>query len=354
MLYKEAGVDIEKEEYILASFKKRLRKSFPFLSEEKIKLGLDYFANVIEIDSNFGLALCCDGVGTKILVAEKINKFDTLGIDCVAMNVNDLVCVGAIPLALLDYIALNKLDPYIIEELGKGLYRGAKEANIAIIGGETAQLKDMLSSLDIVGFGIGSIKLDSIITGNNIKEGDILLGLSSSGIHSNGLSLARLICFQKKKLKENKYIPELRRSIAEELLEPTKIYSNFIVKLLSLDEIEIRGLAHITGGGLLNLLRFTKKISFRIDSLPPSPPIFSLLKEWGDIPTSEMFRVFNMGIGFCLVIKDNSSCIKKIKELAKNFKIDVFVLGYAIENNKKELYLQPLNLVGRKNRFLKE
>jgi phosphoribosylformylglycinamidine cyclo-ligase len=260
-----------------------------------------HYASVIKIDERTGIALSTDGVGTKLVVAEELGKFDTVGIDCVAMNVNDVICVGAEPLAMLDYIAIEKADPEVCEEIGVGLARGAELAGVEIPGGELAQLGQLVRGVDVSGACFGLVQLDAIVDGSAVEPGDVVIGLPSSGIHSNGYTLARS-ALAGIGLDED---PEgrLGRPLGEELLEPTEIYVKPIVELLR-SEVDVRGLAHITSGGTKNLLRLAAEVGYEIDNPLPVPPIFDLIQERGGVSDEEMSEVFNMGCGFCVVVPE--------------------------------------------------
>jgi phosphoribosylformylglycinamidine cyclo-ligase len=255
-----------------------------------------HYASVVKIDERTGIALSTDGVGTKLVVAEEMGRFDTVGIDCVAMNVNDVICVGAEPLAMLDYIAIDKAEPKVCEEIGVGLARGAELAGIEIPGGELAQLGELVRGVDVSGACFGIVPLDAIVDGAAVEPGDVVIGLPSSGLHSNGYTLARSALAG---------IPlddeRLGRPLGEVLLEPTEIYVKPVVELLR-SEIEVRGLAHITSGGTGNLLRLAADVGYEIDDPLPAPPIFDLIQGLGIVPDEEMREVFNMGCGFCVVV----------------------------------------------------
>ncbi|HET8813815.1 MAG TPA: phosphoribosylformylglycinamidine cyclo-ligase [Solirubrobacterales bacterium] len=255
-----------------------------------------HYASVIKIDERTGIALSTDGVGTKLVLAEQLGRFDTIGIDCVAMNVNDVICVGAEPLAMLDYIAIEKADPEVCAEIGVGLARGAELAGIEIPGGELAQLGQLVRGVDVSGACFGTVPLDAIVDGSAIEPGDVVIGLPSSGLHSNGYTLARSALAE---------IPldddRLGRPLGEVLLEPTEIYVKPVVELLR-SEIDVRGLAHITSGGTGNLLRLAAEVGYEIDDPLPVPPVFDLIREHGDVSDEEMREVFNMGCGFCVVV----------------------------------------------------
>jgi phosphoribosylformylglycinamidine cyclo-ligase len=258
-----------------------------------------HYASVIRIDERTGIALSTDGVGTKLLVAEQLGRFDTVGIDCVAMNVNDVICVGAEPLAMLDYIAIERADPAVCEQIGVGLARGAELAGVEIPGGELAQLGEMVRGFDVAGACFGTVALDRVVDGSAVQVGDPVIGLPSSGIHSNGYTLARS-ALEGLPLDED---PDgrLGRPLGDVLLEPTEIYVKPVLELLR-SEVDVRGLAHITSGGLGNLLRLAAEVGYEIDDPLPVPPVFELIRELGSIPEEEMRDIFNMGCGFCLVV----------------------------------------------------
>ncbi len=258
-----------------------------------------HYASVVRLDERTGIALSTDGVGTKLLVAEQLGRFDTVGIDCVAMNVNDVICVGAEPLAMLDYVAIEKADVGVCAEIGAGLARGAQLAEIEIPGGELAQLGDMVRGFDIAGACFGTVALDSIVDGARVEPGDAIVGLPSSGIHSNGYTLARA-ALEGIPLDED---PEdrLGRPLGEVLLEPTEIYVKPVMELLR-SGVDVRGLAHITSQGFDNLLRLTADVGYLIDEPLPVPPIFELIQERHSVSDAEMREVFNLGCGFCCVV----------------------------------------------------
>jgi phosphoribosylformylglycinamidine cyclo-ligase len=255
-----------------------------------------HYASVIRIDERTGIALSTDGVGTKLVLAEQLGRYDTVGIDCVAMNVNDVICVGAEPLAMLDYIAIEKADPGVCEEIGVGLARGAELAGIEIPGGELAQLGQLVRGVDVSGACFGTVALDAIVDGSAVEPGDVVIGLPSTGLHSNGYTLARSALAG---------IPlddeRLGRPLGDVLLEPTEIYVKPIVELLR-SEVDVRGLAHITSGGTENLLRLAAEVGYEIDDPLPAPPVFDLIQEHGGVSDEEMREVFNMGCGFCAVV----------------------------------------------------
>jgi phosphoribosylformylglycinamidine cyclo-ligase len=263
-------------------------------------LASGHYANVLKLDESRGLALSCDSVGTKVIVCEQLGRYDTIGIDLFGMNANDVICVGADPIALLDYIAVEEANPEVLAQIGIGLRRGAEQAGVEIPGGELAVLPDVVRGhpsphgFDLVGFCVGLVDLDEVVTGERIEPGDTIVGIPSSGIHSNGLSLARSVLTD---LDE-----ELDGMTAgDHLLEPTVIYVRAIRELLDSD-LDVRGLAHITGDGFLNLLRLEAHAGYRIDAPLPVPPIFTAIAERGGVEDAELYEVFNMGCGFCVVV----------------------------------------------------
>ncbi len=304
--YQTAGVDVRGEPEALKRLATMLRPTAGFLPTGNLVLGIGYFAAVVQLTSDLAIAVSTDGVGTKLLVAQMLGKYDTVGIDCVAMNVNDVLCVGAEPVLLVDYLAVERLQPEMIEQIAQGLAEGAKQARVAIVGGELAQIREMLRGVeegkgfDLVGTCVGVVHPQKVIVGQNLQPGDVVIGLASNGIHSNGLTLARRLLFDVARWSPTQEVPELGCSVGEELLRPTRIYVQPVLSLLN--QISVKALVHITGGGLLNLLRVQTPCTFVLDNLPEPPPIFSLLQRLGRIPDEEMFTTFNMGIGFCLVV----------------------------------------------------
>ncbi len=258
-------------------------------------LASGHYASVIRLDDRTGIALSADGVGTKLLVAEQLGRYDTVGIDCVAMNVNDVVCVGAEPLAMLDYLAVERADPGREASIGEGLRRGAELAGIEIPGGELAQLGELVRGFDLAGACFGVVALDAIVTGAAVEPGDSVIGLPSSGLHSNGYTLARR-ALEGVALDDDR----LGRPLGEVLLEPTEIYVAAVLELLR-SAVDVRGLAHITSGGLRNLLRLEAEVGYEIDDPLPPQPIFTLIQQLGEISDSEMREIFNMGCGFACV-----------------------------------------------------
>ncbi len=305
--YAAAGVDTRQADRGVAALVSVL--SSIDTGRERLSVPLPgHYASVIRIAPNLGVALATDSVGSKVIIAEQAQRFSTIGIDCVAMNVNDLICVGAEPLALLDYLAVESADPALLAELAEGLRAGAEDAGVEIPGGEVCQLPEVIRGhpspygFDLVGSAFGTVALDAIVDGRACAPGDALIGLPASGVHSNGLTLARRVLLDDGGLALDARPGELGgASVADVLLEPTVIYVRAVLELLRSD-IPVHGLAHITGGGLLNLLRLGDDVGFEVSEPLPVLGVFSLIAELGDVPPAEMWEVFNMGCGFCAVV----------------------------------------------------
>jgi len=309
--YARAGVDQGAADAAVAALVGALRTIELGRPSRQVPLP-GHYASVIRIDERLGIALSTDGVGTKLLVAEQLGRFDTVGIDCVAMNVNDVICVGAEPLAMLDYIAIDQAAPGVCEQIGIGLARGAELAGIEIPGGELAQLGDMVRGFDVAGACFGTVALDEVIDGSAVRPGDPVIGLPSSGIHSNGYTLARS-ALEGLDLDEDPK-GQLGRPLGEALLEPTEIYVKPVLELLR-SAVEVRGLAHITSGGTDNLLRLAAEVGYEIDEPLPVPPIFELIQERAGVGDGEMHEVFNMGCGFCCIVaaEDESAALDLLR-----------------------------------------
>ena len=301
--YRDAGVDIDLE----ATAIKALIKNLTYKRKGRGKMvgSVGHFAGIIDF-GEMALALTTDGVGTKMLVADQMQDWSTVGIDCIAMNVNDLYVMNMEPVAFVDYIATDKLSVAKMAQIGIGLNEGARQANIDIVGGETASLRGLVNGLDLAGTCLGMQKKDKIITGSSIRPGDKIIGVPSTGIHSNGLSLARAVIE-----KYTNYDERLKngRTLGEELLIPTRIYHE---SLLVASTCTVHGMCHITGGGLLNFKRLSP-YGFMVDTPITPPEIFSWLQKTGDISMVEMYRTFNMGMGYVYVVPESSiACVKKI------------------------------------------
>jgi phosphoribosylformylglycinamidine cyclo-ligase len=309
--YAASGVDTDESDAgvgALVAVLKTINTGKPSISV----LGSGHYASVLRVAPNLGIAMATDGVGSKLIVAEETGRLDTVGIDCIAMNVNDLICVGAEPIAMLDYLAVQEPDGERLAAIARGLKTGAEDAGIEIPGGELAVLPELLkghpdpNGFDLCGTAIGTVALDELVTGERIQPGDAMIGLPSSGIHSNGYTLARKALQQDGGLSLDDTPEELGgASIADALLEPTVIYVRAIVELLQ-SGVEVRGLSHITGGGLLNLVRLgPDRLGFDVTEPLPAHPIFGLIQRLGGVSDAEMWEVFNHGCGFVAIVPED-------------------------------------------------
>jgi phosphoribosylformylglycinamidine cyclo-ligase len=314
-----------------------------------VMLPVGFFANVVNLGNGAGLAISTDGVGTKALIAQALGKYDTIGIDCVAMNANDVLCVGAEPISLVDYIAVKEAEPRALTAIAKGLARGAEIANITISGGEIAQLSEMIhgdergTAFDLAGTCIGVVPLDRIIVGKTIAPGDIIVGLRSSGVHSNGLTLARRVLFDRAGYTPATHLHELGRSIGEELLEPTRIYVREVLAMLRAG-IELKGLAHITSDGFLNLCRMHTNVGYEIEYLPAPHPIFEVIQREGNVPDTEMFTAFNMGIGFCIIVAEDD--VERVSLIAREHGSIPYRIGRTVADGDRRVTIRPNGLTG--------
>ncbi len=318
--YKKAGVDISKIKKSQASIGKLIRSTHKLQKLARIEHGFGHYAGIIKVAGKMSIATHTDGVGTKVLIANAMKKYDTIGIDCVAMNVNDIICIGATPIAFVDYIAANKNDEVIFRQIVKGLVAGAKKSKMPIVGGETAIMPDLIAgkgfSFDLAGMVTGYVNKEMIL-GDKIKPGDAIIGVKSTGIHSNGYSLAR------KALKKYSIKDNVRGvgNIGSALLKPTQIYTQPVLEII--DKCSVNGLAHITGGAFTKLLRL-KNIGYEIDVLPKMPPIMKLIADQG-VKDEEMYKTFNMGVGFCVVASKEQ--IDRIQSIFKRYKIQSQQIG---------------------------
>ena len=320
-------------------------------------LDVGYFANVIRLTSDMGLAMTTDGVGTKVLIAEMLERYDTIGIDCVAMNVNDIICVGAEPVSMLDYIAIEKANPQVLDSIGKGLHEGARQAGVNIVGGEISQMGEIIrgaregTGLDLIGMCIGLIRLADVNVGQDVRPGDVIIGLKSSGIHSNGLTLARKALLEQGKLEVDTHLHVLGRTVGEELLEPTRIYVREVMELLKA-RVPIKALVNITSDGFLNLTRIKPDVSFEIRDLPEEQPVFRLIQESGNVSDAEMYHVFNMGIGFCIIAPNDRSIVSDIHAVVRAHGGESYEIGHVLDDAQRKVWIREKKLVGKDDQFM--
>ena len=349
--YGSAGVDADAIEAGLAGLVRRIRATWPANADGlgAIKGRSGYFASVVDF-GGMGIAVCTDGIGTKALIAQMTGRYDTAGIDCVAMNVNDLICVGARPVTFVDYIAIERAEPAMLEDLGKGLAEGARLAGVSISGGEIAEMRDVITGavpdrgFDLAGTAVGRVALDAVNVGADVRPGDSILGIASSGIHSNGLTLARRVLFESAGLKVGDRLDDLGETVGEALLRPTHIYVREALDLLA-SAVPVRALVHITGDGFLNLTRIEAQVGMRLDALPAPPPVLAAIQRLGGIADAEMYRVFNMGIGFCVIVPTAHEA-RAIAVLGAHGKACQRI-GTVVEDAQERVWIEQAGLVGR-------
>lgn len=366
--YAEAGVDEEREQ---TAFGRVMR---PWLARTKVKspmvtsitgLSSGYFATLMHLPPGPPLALTTDGVGTKILLAREAGRWEPVGVDCVANNVNDLICVGAVPLALLDYIATDRIEEAVLDEIARGLFFGSELAGISIPGGEIAQIGAMLADstgggpmLDLVGTAIGALPEASgaaaadngyrrPLDGSAVSPGDVIIGLPSSGLHSNGYSLARHALFTKGGRSLNDTLPGGRKLI-DALLQPTRVYVQAAESLWAAGIIP-HGMAHISGGGLLNVSRLAADVSYELDAVPAPPEVFGVIAESGQVSAEVMYATFNMGIGFCVVVAEAD--LRPALDALKNAGEDAVRIGQVTGKPGKSVSIPAENLIGTGDTF---
>ena len=332
--YKSSGVDIDAGNRSVQLIKDAVRATY----RPEVMGDLGGFGGLFALNTGKYkepiLVSGTDGVGTKLKLAFMLDKHDTIGQDAVAMCVNDILVQGAEPLFFLDYLAVGKLNPEQAADVVKGVANACKESGCALIGGEMAEMSGFYADgeYDIAGFAVGAVEKSKLITSAKVKDGDILLALPSSGVHSNGYSLVRKIVFEHKGFKGDEYLDELGKTIGEELLTPTRLYPKACLPLI--EKFDIHGMVHITGGGFYeNIPRaLPDDLAVVIDSNKwQMPPIFKLLQKWGNVDWHEMYRTFNMGIGMVIIV--DKADAKEVKaELAKNNET-VYEIGMVVKGN---------------------
>jgi len=348
-LYREAGVDTDEAEAGLRKLTRRIASTWPQPGAPfgGVKLDIGYFANVIDF-GGIGVAISTDGIGSKAMIAHQMGKYDTVGIDCVAMNVNDIICVGARPVSMVDYLAIDKVEAGILDQISVGLCEGARQAGVSISGGETAQLKGMIHGFDLAGTAIGYVALDKILVGQGVEDGDVVIGVESNGIHSNGLTLARRTFFETNSFALSHRFDDLGGTLGEELLRPTHIYVREAMR--AIEEVgSLKALAHITSDGFLNLTRVKRDVSYVLDALPAVPPIFQLIERLGQVDTTEMFSVFNMGVGFCAVVarEDADAALAALGSGGRR----AHRIGHVEADGKRQVSLPQFGLLGQGKHF---
>jgi phosphoribosylformylglycinamidine cyclo-ligase len=299
--YSEAGVDIDKESESIGAILGELKYRRTGVGK-MVDIGR-HFTSLIDF-GDYALSLCTDGVGTKLLVAKAMNKWDTVGIDCIALNVNDMICVGAEPLAFVDYLAVSRYDTEVVRQIAIGLNKGSEDANVSLVGGEFSTIPEIVKDFDLAGTCLGYVKKDEIITGERVEPGDMIVGLRSSGIHSNGLTLARKV-IQSAGYSFEDELPIGHEKAGDALLHPYTIYVRPVLDMIK--EFDVKGMANITGGGFRNIIRMNSEVGYKISDPFEPHPIFENIQSLGKIEDVEMYQTFNMGLGFAAVLSEGEA-----------------------------------------------
>ncbi len=326
--YKDSGVDIEKGDALVEKIKNKVRGTYG----PRVRAGVGGFACLYEISPGKLLAAGTDGVGTKLKIAQHLGIHDTIGIDLVAMCVNDILCTGAKTLFFMDYMATGSLDVGVGEQIISGVIEGCKQSAAALIGGETAEMPGMYQNgeYDLAGFAVGEVMEEDLVDGTKISVGDVLIGLPSTGVHSNGFSLVR------------KLIKNDETDLLKKALTPTKIYCQVVEKLMENHGEAIKGMAHITGGGMTNISRMNKNFDYTLEALPKMdeiPEIFSVLKERSGLGDKELYTTFNMGVGLVIATSSPNELIDTLKGLGEKY----YVLG-KVQTGSGKVHLANVTL----------
>ena len=329
--YEKSGVSIDQKSNAIKALVDKLEYKRDGIGQNVRLPGL--FASLIDFGDRY-ITLATDGVGTKLMIAEALNKWDTVGIDCIAMNVNDTICVNAEPTSFVDYIAIDKPNEDITKEIGIGLQKGAELSNMEIVGGEIAVLPEIVNGVDLSGTCLGYVAKDRIITGETCEEGDLIIALKSSGIHSNGLTLARKIV-EANNIGWDDKVSGLSKTMGDELLTPTEIYVKQVLEITS--NFNVHGLVDITGGGLRNILRMKKGLQYVISDPVKPAPIFQKLQELGEVEDKEIYQTLNMSMGFTIIAPADDA-----EQIAKKYS-NAEIVGRVQKGNG--VLLEPGNIL---------
>jgi phosphoribosylformylglycinamidine cyclo-ligase len=327
--YADAGVDIEADNRAISALTRWLERTSELRPEEVFPEVKGHYSGLYRLGNGQVLSMSTDNVGTKLIVASQLRKYDTVGIDLLGMLANDIISVGSTPVAMVDYVGVERSDEEMLEEIGKGIYEGCSQAKVVVIGGETATLPDIIKGFDLAGAIVGISAEEDLVLGTEISDGDVLIGLESTGLHSNGYTLARKAFFEWNDYSVHDPLPtDNECTIGEALIVPTRIYVQLILEILG--RIRPHGLAHITGGGMTKLRRLKKGIGYSIDSLFPAQPVFEAVRRLGDVPWPEMYRTFNMGVGFIVIVDPGDR--EEVLEICRSRGMGAKAIGTAVRD----------------------
>lgn len=349
--YAKSGVDHAKKHAGLDGMLAHLRGTFENNSRSRVLGDVGGYASILDIaGSELAIAISTDSVGTKVLVAQAANRHDTVGIDLIAMNANDVACCGANPVALVDYIGVDAVDAGVMEQIAKGLAEGARLAEISIPGGEIAQVKELVRGegkgphYDLIGTCVGVVDPNHVVDGSRVEPGDVIVGIASTGLHSNGYSLARRTIFETMKKKLEDQLPECGRTVADELLQPTGMYVKEAKALMRAGAAP-KAMFNITGGGFTNLLRVAAPgVGMRVDALPEPPPIFRVLQQAGKIADAEMHQVFNMGVGFAVIVPPRRAI--DVERIARSQDKQAWIIGRVVADPQRRVVVTRQGMDG--------
>ena len=335
--YAEAGVDIDADDRAIASLSQWLDKTLELRKDNIYTEAKGHYSGLYRLGGGRVLSMSTDSVGTKAIVAQKMGKYDTIGIDLLGMLANDIICVGSTPVAMVDYIGAEKPDPRMLTEIGKGIYEGCRQARVAVIGGETATVPGLIKGFDLAGAIVGIGEESDLILGSEIGEGDILIGMESGGMHSNGYTMARRIFFEWNNYSLGDPLPtDPSMTIGEALMLPTVIYVQAVLGILA--EVRPHGLAHITGGGLTKLRRLKKGMGYSVDSTFALHPLFDAVRRLGNVAWPEMYRTYNMGMGFAVIADPKDR--EEILALSEKCGINAKPIGAAFKDPEQRIMVR--------------
>lgn len=335
--YAQAGVDIEASKKAISSLGDWLNRTLSFRKENVFSDVKGHYSGLYRLGDGKILTMSTDSVGTKIIVAEKLGKYDTVGIDLLGMLANDIISVGSTPVAMVDYIGVEKPDPEVLSEIGKGIYEGCRQSNVVVIGGETATVPDLIKGFDLAGAIIGISREEDLVLGSEISDGDIVIGIESHGMHSNGYTLARKAFFTWGDYSVHDSLPtDPSMTVGEALMIPTVIYVEVILDIMT--QTNPHGLAHITGGGMTKLRRLKKGIGYVIDSTFPIHPVFSAVRKIANVPWPEMYKTFNMGTGFAVIIDPEER--GEVINICEKHGMRAKVVGTAVKDPEEKINIR--------------